>query len=187
LAFPKAATVKDLLTLKEAARAADVHTETIRHWCNSYGIGELTPNGFRVDAEKLAEHLKGFTRTRHKNPPREPEAPGAHANSTGPTAAEAAEIAARNQGALQEVILKALEKLGQATPEEICQAARVGDHAPLLTSVRSLCSRLRKAGVICPSGSFGTGESGVARSLRYKIAPPLPPEPETPDADQVEA
>lgn len=58
------------------------------------------------------------------------------------------------------------------TPEELVSDFAADGRRVLLTSVRARCTQGFRAGKFKPSGTFGKGESGRCRVIRWAIATP---------------
>lgn len=98
-----------------------------------------------------------------------PHQPGYRAGPNCATSREASEFAARRAGPLKDRVLAMLQD-GPASPEELRARFIQSGESVLLTTVRARCSDLHALGKVKPSGSFGKGESGKVRVIRWCLA-----------------
>lgn len=100
-----------------------------------------------------------------------PDAPGWRSGPNEATSREAAEIAGRRARPLLERVLALLDET-PGTPEELTQRFARGGEVVLLNTIRARCSQLHALGRVVPSGTFGKGESGKTRAIRWRVATP---------------
>lgn len=104
------------------------------------------------------------------NAPGYPHAPGWRRSAIGDTSREAAERASVKALSLKDRVLAMLAS-GPASPEELTARFAEAGETVLLNTIRARCTDLHKLGKLRPSGSFGRGESGKTRVIRWEIVP----------------
>lgn len=97
-----------------------------------------------------------------------PHSPGWRASAAGDTSREAAERAAVKAPSLKDRVLAMLAS-GPASPEELTARFAEAGETVLLNTIRARCTDLHKLGKLRPSGSYGRGESGKTRVIRWEI------------------
>lgn len=97
-----------------------------------------------------------------------PQTPGWRAGPNSATSREAAFAATPRAAPLKQRVL-ALLVSKPATPEELVSIFAEGGETVLLNTMRARCTDLHKLGFLCPSGTFGTGESGKVRVIRWRL------------------
>lgn len=85
------------------------------------------------------------------------------------TSKAAAQTAALGSKSMMERIAGALASRAM-TPEELGALFAEQGQPALLTSIRARCTQLNRLGRVVPSGSFGKGESGKVRVIRWRLA-----------------
>jgi hypothetical protein len=98
-----------------------------------------------------------------------PESPGWRRGPNSATSEAAAVLAAGRAPSLKHQILSML-KDRPATPEELESRFHEAGAKVLLNTIRARCSDLHAAGKLLPSGTYGIGESGKARTIRWRLA-----------------
>ena len=97
-----------------------------------------------------------------------PHEPGFRRGPNSATSEAAAKLAGERAQPLKERVLEMLSR-GPASPEELVAQFVETDERVLLNTVRARCSDLHALGRIGPSGTFGIGESGKARVIRWRV------------------
>ena len=87
------------------------------------------------------------------------------------TSMEGAQFAATRAGTHKDQILNLLEA-GEASPEEMATKFASTGERILLNTIRARCSDLYRVGRVRPSGTFGRGESGKVRVIRWRLSTP---------------
>lgn len=103
-------------------------------------------------------------------PDRYPNRPGWRQGPNSETSREAADKAAKTAQPLKVRVVELLRS-GPASPEELVQRFADQGDAVLLNTIRARCTDLGKVGVLRPSGSYGRGESGKTRVIRWEVVP----------------
>jgi hypothetical protein len=102
---------------------------------------------------------------------RYPNEPGYRSGPNSATSEEGARIAAVNAGPLKDRIFGMLQD-GPASPEELQVRFASWGERVLLNTLRARCSDLHALGKVVPSGTFGRGESGKVRVIRWRQSTP---------------
>ena len=100
---------------------------------------------------------------------RYPHSPGWRRGPNNATSKAAAKLAGERAAPLKERVLAMLSE-APATPEELVERFSLAGERVLLNTARARVSDLHALGRVCPSGTFGLGESGKARVIRWRAA-----------------
>ena len=98
-----------------------------------------------------------------------PHAPGWRRGPNSATSEAAAKIAGGRATPLRQRVVAMLEE-APATPEELVDRFALCGERVLLNTVRARTSDLHALGRVQPSGTFGLGEGGKTRVIRWRIA-----------------
>lgn len=101
-----------------------------------------------------------------------PNLPGWRSGPNSETSREAARRATPSAGPLKERVRAAIA-ISPATPEELVAHFAERGERLLLNTIRARCSTdLHKLGELTPSGTFGKGEGGKTRVIRWRMTTP---------------
>ena len=100
-----------------------------------------------------------------------PREPGWRSGPNSATSKAAAISATARAPGLVHVIAALLGE-GPATPEEMTATLLARGNRQLLNTGRARCTQLHRLGRITASGTFGLGESGVAKAIRWRLCTP---------------
>ena len=101
-----------------------------------------------------------------------PNEPGWRRGPNSATSKEGADAAKEMAGSLKSLVLDRLRN-GPASPEEMVIHFRERGKVALLNTVRARCTDLNRLGLVCPSGTFGIGESQKVRVIRWRLTTDL--------------
>ncbi len=97
-----------------------------------------------------------------------PNEPGWRTGPNAETSKEGAMLAAKTAGPMKHRVIAYLGE-GPATPEQLVGRFRRDGEVVLLNTIRARTTDLFKLGVVCPSGTYGLGESGKVRVIHWRL------------------
>ena len=103
---------------------------------------------------------------------RYPLVPGWRKGPNAETSREGAALASATSATLKNRILDVVA-ISPRTPEELVDHFAAQGETRLLNTIRARCSDLHALGLLTPSGTYGRGESGKVRTIRWRRSTPL--------------